>query len=291
MGENSSQRPRDTLHAIVAWAVAGLLFWRALWWVTETAISLQQIGLGAMILLFGLVFLLRENPESHPLTFRFDRGAANFYAGACVAAIFASLFHLPLLLLIALGILAGAVLLFVFGDVVLRFALGTSIAFAGFAFFVKAFPFADWPLRLLAGKTALWFLDILGRPVQLGLEGNPPRLILINGGRPFEVAAECNGFGIISGCALLAVLLVFSRRVRLLDKIVTLALAPLLGFFANALRILLIVLLAPAAGRNYYIMHEAVGMAVLFVTMVAIWWLVADLPDKSAADQMKSDIS
>jgi exosortase/archaeosortase family protein len=186
-----------------------------------------------------------------------------------------------LLLLIALGLLAGAVLLFVFGDSVLRPALGFSIAFSGFTFVMVFFPYADWPLRVLAGKTVLWFLDLLGRPVELALAGDPPRLILINGGRPFEVAAECNGFGIISGCVLLALLLVFSRRVRVVDKILVLALAPLLGFFSNAIRILLIVLLAPAAGESYHLMHETVGVLMLFGTLAALWWLVAGLPEKA----------
>jgi exosortase/archaeosortase family protein len=59
-----------------------------------------------------------------------------------------------------------------------------------------------------------------------------------------------------------------------------LLLAPILGLVSNALRILLIVLLAPAAGEHYLIMHEAVGITLFFATLAFLWWLVAGLPQR-----------
>lgn len=281
--------------SLVAWAGALLLFGKSLWWLAGTALARDQIAHAAVVLLFGLVFLLRERPEACPLALRFGRRATGFFAGACLGAALAGLFHQPLLMLCALGFLAGAALLFVLGDPVVRPATGFGLAFSGFTFLSVLFPFADWPLRLLAGKTAMWFLGLLGRPVQLGLAADPPRLILIDGGRPFEVAPECNGFGIISGCILLALLLVFSRRLRVADKVLVLALAPLLGLFSNAARIFFIVLLAPAAGQNYRFMHEAVGVLLFFGTLAGLWWLVAGLPERhgrtASETQTKSDIS
>jgi len=279
--------------SLFAWAGATLLFWKSLWWLAGTALAREQVAHAAVVLIFGLVFLLRERPVAYPVTLRFGRRALVFYAAACLGAALASLLHQPVFMLAALGFLAGAVLLFVYGDSIFRPALGFGLAFSGFTFLSIFFPLADWPLRLLAGKTAMWFLAILKHPVELGLAGDPQRLILVSGGRPFEVAAECNGFGIISGCILLALLLVFSRRLRVMDKVIVLALAPMLGLFSNALRILLIVLLAPLAGEHYLMMHEAVGIALFFGTLAGLWWLVAGLPErrKASSAQIKSAIS
>jgi len=279
----NSKTTSDFRLAMVAWAAVLLLFWRSLSWLTAAALVREQVAHAAIVLIFGLVFLLRDRPGGNPLVLRFGSRAMAFYAGACLCAGLAGLLHQPVFMLCGLGFRSGAVLLFVFGETVFRPALGFGLAFSGFTILSVLFPLADWPLRILAGKTAAWFLDILGQPAQLGFSGDPPRLILMTAGRPFEVASECNGFGIISGCILLALLLVFSRRLRMIDKLVMLALSPLLGLFSNALRILLIVLLAPAAGKHYFVMHEAVGITIFFGTLAAIWWLVAGLPERRPA--------
>lgn len=289
----SGQTGRTILFSLAAWAGALLLFWRAIRWIAGTTLAREQIGHAAIVLLFALAFLLRERQATFSL--RFGRRASWFYAIACLMAALAGLLQQPLLMLCALGVLAGAFLLFVFGDSVLRLAFGFGLAFSGFTFLSVLFPLADWPLRLLAGRTAMWFLGALGHSVQLALAGDPVCLILVDGGRPFEVAPECNGFGIISGCILLALLLVFSRRLRLTDKILALALAPLLGLLSNALRIFLIVLLAPLAGAHYFLLHEIVGIALFFGTLGGLWWLVEGLPERrdkrSREAQRKSPIS
>ncbi|MEI6073180.1 MAG: exosortase/archaeosortase family protein [Verrucomicrobiae bacterium] len=270
----------DVRLALAAWAAVLLLFWRALSWLTATALVRGQVVHAAVILVFGLVFLLLDRPGGNSLVLRFGSRAMFFYAGACLCAGLAGLLHQPVFMLCGLGFLAGAALLFVFGESVFRPALGFGLAFAVFTALSIFFPLADWPLRILAGKTAAWFLGLLGQTAQLGFSGTPPRLILLAGGRPFEVASECSGFGLISGCALLALLLVFSRRLRVADKLAMLALAPLIGMFSNALRIVVIVLLAPAAGAHYFAMHEAVGLALFLGTLALVWWLVAGLPER-----------
>ena len=280
MDRTNRRSPRELGPAVIAWAALLLLFWRALTWLAATALVREQVGHAAVVLTFGLVFLLRDRPGGNPLELRFGSRAVKFYLGAVVSAGFAALLQEPLLMLCGLGFFAGAVLLFVLGDAVFRPALGFGLAFTGFTALSILLPFADWPLRVVAGKMAAWFLGLLGNPAQLGFAGEPLRLILVSGDRPFEVAPECNGFGIISGCVLLALLLVFSRRLRVLDKLMILALAPLLGLISNALRILLIVLLAPAAGDHYAILHEVVGIVLFFGTLAFVWWLVAGLPER-----------
>ena len=97
--------------SVAAWAGASLLFWKVLRWIAGTALAREQIAHAAIVLIFGLIFLLRERQDASPLALRFGQRAAWFYASACLAAVFAGLFHQPLLMLCALGFLAGAVLL------------------------------------------------------------------------------------------------------------------------------------------------------------------------------------
>lgn len=280
MDNTNKRAPGEIGLVFIAWASLLLLFWRAISWLAATALVREQVAHAAVVLTFGLVFLLRDRPGGNPLELRFGPRAVQFYIGAIISAGLAGLLHQPLLMLCGLGFFAGAVLLFVLGDSVFRPALGFGLAFTGFTALSIFFPFADWPLRVLAGKMAAWFLGLIGNASQLGFAGEPLRLVLVSGGRPFEVAPECNGFGIISGCILLSLLLVFSRRVRVVDKLMILALAPLLGLISNAVRIFLIVLLAPAVGDHYAFMHETVGITLFFGTLVFVWWLVAGLPER-----------
>lgn len=272
--------PTQAAAGLFAWAMAAVLFGRALAWLAAATAVREQLSHAAVVLGFGIIFLLRDRPGGNPLALRFGPRALGFYAAACLGAALAALLHQPLLMVAGLGCLAGAILLFVLGEDVLQPAIGFGLAFAGFTVLSILFPLADWPLRMAAGQSAAWFLSLIGTPVKLGFAGQPPRLIMVSAGRAFEVASECNGFGIISACLLLALLLVFSRRLRAADKLIVLVLAPILGLMSNALRILGIVLLAPAAGEHYQIMHEAVGITLFFATLAFLWWLVNGLPER-----------
>lgn len=266
--------------AAVAWVLVVLLFWKAIYWLAAAATVREQVSHAAVVLIFGLVFLLRERPGGNPLALAFGPRAKLFYLGACGSAALAGVFQEPAFMLLGLGFLSGAVLLFVLGDGASRVALGFGLAFTAFTLVSVVFPLADWPLRVFAGQTAEWLLGLLGQSVDLRFSGQPAQLILISAGRPFMVAPECNGFGIISGGLLLAVLLVFSRRLRWLDKAIVLLLAPLVGLLSNAIRIVVIVLLAPLVGDHYFVMHEAVGIVLFFGTLGFIWWLVDGLPER-----------
>lgn len=261
------------------WLAVLAVFAPSLVWIAQVAISREQLRDGVAVLIFALVYLMREDGRPAVWTLRFGRWAVVFVAGACVLAGVAGVIHQPLPLMVALGLLAGAVLLFLFGDGVLPLATGLAVAFSGFVILAVLFPFADVPLRLFAGRAAMSFLDFIGRPSDLLLAGEPVRLVLVSGGRPFEVAPECNGFGITSSCLLLGLLLAFGRRLRVVDKILVMVLAPLIGLFSNALRIIVIVLLAPAAGvSGYQTMHEVVGTMLFLGTLAGMWWLVSGLP-------------
>ena len=265
------------------WAAALWVFSGAIWWLAEATVQRGQLAHAGIVLCFGMFALLSDRPTGSRLSLTFDAVSLGLLISACVVAAGAGLWQVPWLMALALGLLAVAAIVFVFGERVMPTAVGFGLAFSGFTLFAIVLPFLDWPLRLFAGKTAIWILEAMGSAAQLGFGADRSKLILMSAGRPFEVAAECNGFGLISGCVLLAVLLVFSLRLRLFDKVLSLLLAPLLGLLANALRIVLIVLLAPFVGEHYFLMHEAVGISLFLGTLMLLWWLLRGLSHRAVA--------
>ncbi|MDX2080132.1 MAG: archaeosortase/exosortase family protein [Terrimicrobiaceae bacterium] len=284
-------RWENRLLAIVAWGAVLAVFAPSLLWLGQATWQTNQLRDAAVVLAFALVFLLRDRPGRMEWKMEFTPLASTYLGGACLLAGIGVFFRWPLAMVIALGLLAGALLVFLFGECMSRIAAGVAAAFSGLVALAVVSPWVDLPLRLFAGRSAVDVLGFLGLDARLGFAGDPPKLILMSGGHPFEVAPECNGFGITSSCILLSLLLAFSRRLRVTDKILVIVLAPMIGLFSNALRILVIVLLTPVVGnRGYLIMHEAVGIVLFLATLVLVWWLVAGLPDRSET-QTKSAIS
>ncbi|MCD8483709.1 MAG: exosortase/archaeosortase family protein [Verrucomicrobia bacterium] len=100
-------------------------------------------------------------------------------------------------------------------------------------------------------------------------------LLLIVNDKPFHVAPECNGFGVMTSSILLTLLLIIHRQIGLLDKGLLLVGALTLAFAANILRIIIIVLLAPLVGtENYMLMHEIVGSITYYGCLIVIWLLI-----------------
>lgn len=278
---------------IALWLAVLGVFAPSLLWITEVAVARAQLRDAAVVLLFGVIFLIRDRREPARWVLEFSRRTGFFVSGACLAAAASSVLHQPFLMMAAMGLLAGGLLLFLFGDEVAGLATGLAFSFSVFTFLAVVSPVADVPLRVFAGKATMGALDLFGAGAALGFLGDSAKLILMVNGRPFEVAPECNGFGITSSCLLLACLLATSRRLRWLDRSLMIVLAPLIGIFSNTLRIIIIVLLAPAVGSSgYHVMHEAVGIVLFLSTLFFIWWLVAGLPErKTAPPQIKSAIS
>jgi exosortase/archaeosortase family protein len=158
-----------------------------------------------------------------------------------------------------------------------------ALAFMLFIGAAQALAVFDWPLRQMAGMHAAWLLNHFGLDSSLFLNTahGPPRLILTVDQRPFEVASECNGYGLISSAALVALLLVAYRRLVWQDKLLSFALALFLGSLFNTLRILFIVLLAPKVGSSYAAMHEGIGTLFFWACLILVWLIVGGFPEKS----------
>lgn len=177
----------------------------------------------------------------------------------------------------------ASALLFAFGRRVGRFLRAMLGAFALFMLMVLLMPWMDWPLRALAGQGSQEVLGWIGRSAELGLSQatGEPVLYLVTNGIPFQVAAECNGFGVMTAALLLTMLLVIYKRVRLFDKGLLLVAAVVLSFIFNTLRIVVIVQLAPHMMDHYFLMHEIVGSIAYYGCLGAIWWLIEGFGERT----------
>lgn len=167
-----------------------------------------------------------------------------------------------------------ALVRYVFGEGTTRISRTTGGALCGFLLLSALMAPLDWPLRGLAGQFSATVLSWIGQSVELGLlqlQSGPPKLILLVNQHPFDVAAECNGFGIIMTSLLIGLLLAIYRRVGPLGIVFNLAVGLVIGLALNTLRIVLIVLLAPALMDYYMLMHEIVGGLSYWGGLLLVW--------------------
>ena len=136
--------------------------------------------------------------------------------------------------------------------------------------------FADLPLRILAGKAAGCVLSIFGESVSLlAYKGEIPQIALRVNSHSYLVATECNGFGIISSCLILAlVIAIFRRGITPIGRAGIVCLGVLTGFMANTLRIAAIIAVSLAVGQeHYYFYHELLGYVFFAAALVLTWHL------------------
>lgn len=252
--------------------LSAFLFAPTTLWLIEQTIYFEQLKHAFIILGFAGVYLMMENREKLSLALRFDNWATGLLVASFVTLGISSLLNLAILILISYCLAIAGWVIFLFGERLARVVIALLAAFSGYVVLALFQPFFDWPLRTIAGEYASKILSWMGHTVQLGMADRlDPKLIMIIDGFPFEVAAECNGFGMISGCILLSILLVFYRKVRIFDKLLAVVLAALIALVCNIGRILVICLLAPSFRDSYFMMHEIVGNIFFWGALAIVW--------------------
>jgi exosortase/archaeosortase family protein len=248
--------------------------WPVTQWLAHEVSASQQIRqsfvlLGAAVALVGWQHL-RE------WRLVLDTGnRALFLLGAAYAFIAAAVwFKITLLMLPAFALgLAGCLHVLV-GTEAWRFIRPLFIGFIACLVVIILFPMLDWPLRQMAGVNAARTLHHLGFAPQLNVILQPePKLILATGKNFFEVATECNGFGLITSGMVLAILAAGIAGRRALALIWLVPLSAVIGFILNLLRILTICLLAPYFPNHYHILHETAGIIMLWSGLGLVGWL------------------
>jgi len=268
------RRRGDWIFAAITYVAALLVFLPVIRWIFVQTTTKEQL-LHAFVILFGSGALLAYyNQEKLQLRLQHDAYSHGLLllSFGCIAI--NHWLALPFLGLMSFCLALAALVRFTFGPRPSPITHALLIAFALFLLLMLTMPQFDWPLRRIAGSWSAWLLGLLGKGAELILITRPePQLILNVDQRPFVVAPECNGFGIISASILLCLLLSIYRRVSLLDTGLLLIGSVTLAFFANTVRILLIVCLAPHV-ENYMLMHEVVGALIFYGALALLGWLV-----------------
>lgn len=256
------------------WGITLVIFWPALRWLLSVTLDQQQLLQAFAIFGFAGILLALEGGGFRPV-WRFGPAVVRGLVASYALVGLAIWLRWPLLVLAALCAAIGAAARFVFGDRARRASRWVVLVFGLYLFFVVAMPFFDWPLRITSGRMGAWLLEMLGRQVQLFVVLRPePSLMLVMGDRVFEVAAECNGFGLLSSSSLLALLLAGASREAWWRRVAKGGASVALGLFANIARIVIICTLSGWAGqRHYHAMHEVVGTACVLLALAAVWWL------------------
>lgn len=268
------------LHCLL-FLLLGVALWPLTAWFAQTAEDQSRILHALAVLAMATVLLVRFGQTTVGNTLELNgparRALFAAYGLLIVGYIGRSLGASPwfgLLIIPAYCCALAAAVRFVFGPGTLRLTRTVAITLAVFLLISLWMAPLDWPLRALAGQWSESALSWIGQDAALGLytpKAGPPMLILLVNEHPFHVASECNGFGVILTSLLLAVLLSIHRRLSLLGIARCLVLGLALGFVFNILRIVIIVLLAPALMDHYDLMHEIVGGLTYWACLVFVW--------------------
>jgi len=262
------------LLAVLLIVCTAAAFWPVTQWLVHEVTASQQIRQSFVLL--GAAAALVAWQHAHEWRLRLDVGnrALLLLGGAygCMAVAWwlnVSLFVLPAFAFGLAGCLHVAA-----GEEAWRFLKPLITGFVACLIVILLFPLLDWPLRQMAGVNAARILHGIGFTPQLHVIVDPaPKLILATGKNFFEVATECNGFGLITSGMVLALLAggIAGRRAPSLAWLVPTA--ALVGFALNLLRILAICLLAPSFPNHYYALHETAGVIMLWTGLGLIGWL------------------
>lgn len=198
------------------------------------------------------------------------------FSVSCLVLVMASLFTLWPLAILGLCINLGALLSFGFGR---RGAAVFYPALAGLALAAALLIFVpqmDRGLRLIAAHWSSWLLTHLGIQTDLVFRRFPFQVVLVaeKGAGVFDVASECNGFGILLSSLVLTVVLVLRGHYGWRRTAALLLLALGLGLVFNTVRIVAIVLAALQTDIDYGLIHEGLGTAIYLLALTVVYMAI-----------------
>lgn len=262
----------------LAWALVAAtaaVFWPVTKWIVAEASARSQIQQGVMIVAAAAVLVAWQHRDELRIKGDLCNRTIALTGVAFTLVGVAGLAKLGWLALPGFGFALAGCLQALFGAEGYRFFRPLVAGVVGLVVIILAFPLLDWPLRQLAGVGAAWVLAALELAPNLTLAGTAaaPQLVLSVAGGHFLVATECNGFGLITSGALVAILAggIAGRRWWTVAALVPVAL--LTGFVINVGRILVISTSARYLPGHYDLLHEAAGTLALWLGLGLVGWM------------------
>lgn len=273
-----NKEKEDLILAGVTYLVTLVLFSPIIIWIFEQTRESEQLFHSLIILGFAGCFLAYDNQEKLTPYLRHDTQSLYLLTGSFILIALKFALPWPPLILLSFCLAIASLVRFTFGAKASRVATAMLVAFFAFILLVLTMPSVDWYLRSLAGQWSAAFFSMLGQGTNLGVINQ--ELYLMVGGKPFRVAQECNGFGVISASILLTLLLTIYLKIKLFDQLLLLVGAVFFALVSNLVRIFIIVSLAPHVS-NYLLMHEIVGALVFYGSLALLWWFIFGFSNKS----------
>ncbi len=272
-GERAARGDRLMAWALVAATAA--VFWPVTRWLVAETAAREQIRQAAILL--GAAAGLVAWQHRGELRVRGDlcNRTLLLLAAAFGAVAAAGLAGWSWLVLPGFALALAGCLQALFGAPGYRYFRPLVAGVAALFVIILAFPVLDWPLRQLAGVGSAIVLHHLGLAPNLTFagQGGDPQLILSVAGGNFLVATECNGFGLITSGALVAILAggIAGRRWWTVAALVPAGLV--IGFLFNVIRILVISTTARYFPGHYDLLHEIAGTLALWGGLGLIGWI------------------
>jgi exosortase/archaeosortase family protein len=231
-------------------------------------------AVNAFLLLGFTVFeALASARRSHPFRLAITTHGILLFSASCLALAVASIFDLWPLAILGFCLNMAALLSFCFGREGVR-VFYPALAGLGCAAALVAFvPRADGMLRLLAARGSAAALTLAGFQTQVAVQPDPFGITLVveRGLSVFDVASECNGFGILLSSVVLAVILSVRRAYPWLLCAGLGVAAGVVGLVFNTVRIVAISLASMNTMVDYGLIHEGLGTLVYLAALAVVW--------------------
>ena len=263
---------------LLAWglvAATAAVFWPVTRWVVTETAARSQIRQAAILLGAAAGLVVWQHRDELRIKGDLCNRTLLLLAAAFGATAVAGFVGLSWLVLPGFALALAGCLQALFGAEGYRFFRPLVAGVAALFVIILAFPILDWPLRQLAGLGVAAAQAKLGFAPNLTLAGTPqdPQLVLSVAGQNFLVATECNGFGLITSGALVAILAggIAGRRWWTIAALVPAGMA--IGFVFNLLRIFVISTTARYFPGRYDVLHEVAGTLALWAGLGLIGWI------------------
>ena len=214
--------------------------------------------------------------KAYPFRLQIAPHGILLFSASCVALAVASLSGLWPLAVLGLCFNIASLLSFSFGREGARFfhpalaGLGCAVALLVFV------PRFDVLLRLTAARGSAVALNLAGFQTQVVAQQDPfaINLVVERGVSVFNVATECNGFGIILSSVVLAVLVSARRAYPWALRVGLGVAAAAMGLAFNTVRIVAISLASMNTMLDYTLIHEGLGSLIYMAALASVWVLV-----------------
>lgn len=260
---------------VVILAVAVIAYGPLLGGVWEMGARTTQ-ALNAFVLL-GVAFgdALMTAIKTGPFRPTINSYGLALFGLSCLALAVASIAQIWPFSILGLCLNVGALLSFCFGRKGVRAFYPALAGFGVIVLMLVLVPEVDEGLRIFAGRISAWVVPLLGVRIELFVQHDPFQVFLVaeKGAGVFNVATECNGFGILLSSVVLSLILTIKHRVPFYGIILLAAASMGIGLGFNIVRIVTIVLTALRSQLPYSFIHEGMGTGIYLLALLSVWVL------------------